>query len=159
MRYSSYSGPGSAPEPGERCGGDDINFGAGLWRLADPKVSLASFASLFLGLTAAAAQTPIAWGWLVLTVAGIFAVEVAKNASGEVFDFDSGVDQAISNENRSPFSGGKRVLVDALLTRRQTWGIALAGYALATGAGLSICALREPRVLMIGAAGMFLAFF
>ena len=136
-----------------------MSFGAGLWRLADPKVSLASFASLFLGLAVAGARAPLAWGWLALTVAGIFAVEVAKNASGEVFDFDSGVDQAVSDEDRSPFSGGKRVLVDALLTRRQTWGIALAGYARASAAGLAICTLREPRVLLLGLAGMALAFF
>ncbi len=136
-----------------------MNFGVGLWRLADPKVSLASFASLFLGLAAASAHVPLAWGWLVLTVAGIFAVEVAKNASGEVFDFDSGVDQAVSNEDRSPFSGGKRVLVDSLLSRGQTWAIALGGYSLAIVIGLLICVMLEPRVLTIGIAGTALAFF
>ena len=126
-----------------------MNFGVGLWRLADPKVSLASFASLFLGLAAAGTQAPLAWSWLVLTVAGIFAVEVAKNASGE----------AVSNEDRSPFSGGKRVLVDSLLSRRQTWAIALGGYSLAIVIGLLICVMLEPRVLTIGIAGTALAFF
>jgi 1,4-dihydroxy-2-naphthoate octaprenyltransferase len=78
----------------------------GVWRLADPKITLASAASLLLGASAAAADGPIAWGWLVLTVAGIFFVEVAKNVSGEVFDFDSGADRAVAPEDRSPFSGG-----------------------------------------------------
>jgi 1,4-dihydroxy-2-naphthoate octaprenyltransferase len=136
-----------------------MSFAAGLWRLADPKVSLASFASLFLGLASSASEAPLSWGWLLATVAGIFAVEVAKNASGEVFDFDSGVDQAVSADDRSPFSGGKRVLVDDLLSRGQTWGIALGGYGLATLVGLLICLLREPRVLAFGLAGMALAFF
>ena len=122
------------------------SFGAGFWRLADPKISLASFASLFLGAAAAAAGGPLHWGWLAVTVAGIFALEVAKNASGEVFDYDSGTDLAIRPEDRSPFSGGKRVLVDGLLSRGETWAIAVAGYALsvAAGLGLSLIHISEP---------------
>ena len=46
-------------------------------------------------------------------------VEV-RRAPGEVFDFHSGTDQAVAYQDRSPFSGGKRVLVDHLLPRRQT---------------------------------------
>ncbi|MFN8645474.1 MAG: prenyltransferase [Gemmatimonadales bacterium] len=135
------------------------NFGSGFWRLADPKISLASFASLFLGTAAAAAGGPLHWGWLAVTVAGIFALEVAKNASGEVFDYDSGTDLAIRPEDRSPFSGGKRVLVDGLLTRAETWAIALGGYALTVVAGLCIVAFREPKVLWLGVAGMGCAYF
>ncbi|MBK6421212.1 MAG: prenyltransferase [Gemmatimonadetes bacterium] len=135
------------------------SFGAGFWRLADPKISLASFASLFLGAAAAAAGGPLHWGWLAVTVAGIFALEVAKNASGEVFDYDSGTDLAIRPEDRSPFSGGKRVLVDGLLSRGETWAIAVAGYALSVAAGLGIVAFREPRVLWIGLAGVACAYF
>jgi 1,4-dihydroxy-2-naphthoate octaprenyltransferase len=135
------------------------SFGAGLWRLADPKISLASVASMALGAAAAAHDGPVAWGWLALTVAGIFFIEVAKNASGEVFDFDSGADLAVGREDRSPFSGGKRVLVDALLSRRQTIGIAAVAYALGSAAGLAIAAAREPGVLWLGATGMSLAFF
>jgi 1,4-dihydroxy-2-naphthoate octaprenyltransferase len=136
-----------------------MDFTAGLWRLADPKVSLASFASLFLGACAAAATGPFHWGWFALTFAGIFAIEVAKNASGEVFDWDAGVDQAVEDRDRSPFSGGKRVLVDGLLSRRQARGIAAAGYALGIAAGLAIVAWREPRVLWLGLAGTALAYF
>ena len=96
------------------------NFGLGLWRLADPKISLASMASLFLGACASAATGPLHWGWLAFTVLGIFCIEVAKNASGEIFDFDSGADPGVAPEHLTPFSGGKRVLVEALLTRSQT---------------------------------------
>ena len=83
------------------------DFFAGFWRLADPKISLASMASMLLGACAAALDGPLAPGWLALTVAGIFFLEVAKNASGEVVDWDSGTDQAVAPEDRSPFSGGK----------------------------------------------------
>jgi hypothetical protein len=43
-----------------------------------------------------------------------------QNASGELYDHDSGTDRAVAPEDRSPFSGGKRVLADGLLTRAQT---------------------------------------
>jgi 1,4-dihydroxy-2-naphthoate octaprenyltransferase len=135
------------------------DFRAGLWRLADPKITLASMASLFLGVSFAAADGPLSPGWLALTVAGIFFLEVAKNASGEIFDFDSGTDRAVGPEDRSPFSGGKRVLVDGLLSRGQTRAIAAAGYLLAIAAGLAIAAFREPAVLGFGVAGVALAFF
>jgi 1,4-dihydroxy-2-naphthoate polyprenyltransferase len=131
----------------------------GLLRVADPKITLASVASMMLGLGAAARGGPIAWPWLLLTVAGVFFVEVAKNASGEVFDFDSGTDLAVTADDRSPFSGGKRVLVEGLMTRRQAGLTAGIFYLLAVGTGLAIVVLREPRVLPLGMLGVGLAFF
>jgi len=131
----------------------------GIWRLADPKITLASVASMVVGTAAAAHDGPIAWGWLALTVLGVFGVEVGKNASGELVDFDSGTDLAVADDDRTPFSGGKRVLVDRLLTREQTKAVAAAGYALALAAGLAIVAWREPRVLWLGLLGAACAFF
>ncbi len=133
-------------------------LGAGIWRLADPKISLASMASMLLGACIAATQGALAPGWLALTVLGIFCLEVAKNASGEVFDYDSGTDLTIRPENRSPFSGGKRVMVDGLLSRRQTWVVAAVSYALGIVIGLAIVAWREPAVLPLGVVGVALAF-
>ena len=134
-------------------------FWLGFWRLADPKISLASFASMFLGACAAAAETRLSYLWLAVTVLGIFAIEIAKNASGEIFDFNSGNDQAVREEDRSPFSGGKRVLMDNLLTRSQTAGIAILFYVIGGLAGLAIVFWREPSILWLGMAGMALAFF
>ena len=130
----------------------------GIWRLADPKISLASAASMFLGACAAAAVVPLDWGWLGLTILGIFAIEVAKNASGEVFDFDSGADLAVASQDRTPFSGGKRVLVEGMLTREQTLLIAAVSYALGVGLGLSIALWRAPAVAGIGIIGVVLAY-
>jgi 1,4-dihydroxy-2-naphthoate octaprenyltransferase len=134
-------------------------FWQGFWRLADPKISLASFASMFLGACIAAASGPIHFGWLALTVLGVFAIEVAKNASGDMFDFDSGDDQAIRAEDRTPFSGGKRVLLDGLLTRGQTIGIAVVSYFVGIFAGIAIVIWREPSVLWWGILGTGMAFF
>lgn len=134
-------------------------FWRGVWRVADPKITLASAASMVLGTALAFAEGPLHLGWLLLTVVGIFCVEAAKNSSGELFDWDSGADQAVAEEDRSPFSGGKRVLVDGLWTRGQTAAVAAFFYAVAILAGLLIVALREPRVLWLGMAGLALAFF
>ena len=135
------------------------NFCMGLWRLADPKISLASFAAMFLGACAAARDGALSWKWLALTVLGIFFIEIAKNASGEIVDFDSGTDLAVAAEDRSPFSGGKRVLIDGLLTRKQTIGIAAVNYLLGIAAGLVIVAYREPQILWLGVVGVALAYF
>ena len=135
------------------------NFLAGFWRLADPKISLASMVSIFLGTCAAAAQRPIDFYWLAITVIGIFAIEVAKNASGELFDFDSGADLGIAPEDRSPFSGGKRVLVEGLLTRKQTICIAALGYLIGAVLGFAIVVWKQPAVFWIGFVGMVCAFF
>ena len=134
------------------------DFWKGLWHLADPKISLASLASMFLGACAAAAVGPLHVGWLALTVLGIFAIEVAKNASGEIFDFDSGTDLAIAADDRSPFSGGKRVLVDGLLTRGETIAISAIGYAIGLAAGFAIAWLREPGILWFGLVGVACAY-
>jgi 1,4-dihydroxy-2-naphthoate polyprenyltransferase len=135
------------------------NFIVGFWHLSDPKISLASLASMFLGASLAAADGAIDYGWLAVTVLGILTVEVAKNASGEVYDFDSGADQAVKPADRSPFSGGKRVIVDGLLTRGQTIGIAIGSYAVAVAIGATLFAKREPTVLWLGVVGVALAFF
>jgi 1,4-dihydroxy-2-naphthoate octaprenyltransferase len=134
------------------------NFCRGLWRLADPKISLASFASLLLATCAAAAAGPLHIGWLVVTVLGIFALEVAKNASGEIFDFDSGTDQAVEPADRSPFSGGKRVLVEGLLTRGESIAISTVCYLVGLVAGFGIVLFREPGILWIGLMGVACAY-
>ena len=131
----------------------------GLFRVADPRITLASVASMTLGAAAAARDGPLSWGWLALTVLAVVMIETAKNASGELFDFDSGTDLAVAIEDRSPFSGGKRVLVDGLLTRRQTVAVAAIAYALAVATGFVIAWTREPRVFWLGVAGVACAWW
>lgn len=131
----------------------------GVYRIADPKITLASVASMFVGACAAAADGKISWLWLAITVLGVFCIEAAKNASGEIFDWDSGTDQAIKAEERTPFSGGKRVIVEGLLSRRTTAIVAVVFYLLGGIAGMLIVVLREPSVIWLGLAGAALAFF
>jgi 1,4-dihydroxy-2-naphthoate polyprenyltransferase len=133
------------------------SLAAGLGRLADPKISLASFSSLFLGTVLAAHDGALSIAWLVVTVSGIFALEIAKNASGEIHDFAA--DKLVRPEERTPFSGGKRVLVDGLLSPRETAMIAAAGYFVAAACGAAIVLFREPAVLGLGVLGLACAYF
>ncbi len=135
------------------------SIAAGIWRVADPKITLASVASMIVGGAVAGHDGPMAWGWLALTVLGVFAVEAAKNASGEIFDWDSGCDTGLTEAERTPFSGGKRVLVDGLMTRGQTAIMAAVFYLIAIVVGLAIVIAREPAVIYVGVVGVALAYF
>ncbi len=79
-------------------------FWRGVWRIVDPKITLASAGAMFIGICAAAHDGPIYPRWMVLTVLGIFLLEAAKNASGELFDWDSGTDARVSSAEPSASS-------------------------------------------------------
>lgn len=131
----------------------------GIYRLSDPKISLASISAMLLGTCAASMYGQVDWPWLLPTVIGILFLEAAKNASGDVFDYDSGTDLAVADADRSPFSGGKRVIVDGLMTRQQTIVAASVFYLLGITAGLAIVFLHEPKILIIGFIGVAFAYF
>lgn len=134
----------------------DGKLKTGFWRLADPKISITSAASIAVGASLAADYPGFSWAWLLILGVAMFCMEVAKNAWGDVYDFDSGTDLAVKPEDRTDFSGGKRVLVDAILTRRQTWAIAFGFGAVGLLLGAGIVFMREPDVFWLGAAGLAL---
>ena len=131
-------------------------FSVGFWRLADPKISITSVASMAIGAALAARDGSFSWHWVLVMGIAMFAMEVAKNAWGDVYDYDSGTDLAVKPEDRTGFSGGKRVMVDNILTRGQTWAIA----GLFTATGLSLGALmvflQEPSIFWLGTAALVL---
>jgi len=132
------------------------NLQNGLMRLADPKISITSAASMAIGAALAASHANFSWFWLLVLAAAMFCMEVAKNAWGDVYDYDSGTDLAVKPQDRTDFSGGKRVLVDGILTRRQTWGIAFVFGILGLMLGALIVFGREPSVFWLGALGLVL---
>jgi 1,4-dihydroxy-2-naphthoate octaprenyltransferase len=132
------------------------NFRAGLWRLADPKISITSAASMAIGASMAAGASRYSWLWLAVMGLAMFCMEVAKNAWGDVIDYDSGTDLAVAPEDRTGFSGGKRVMVDGLLSRGQTWAIAAAFSAAGLGLGALMVFLREPGLFYPGCAALLL---
>lgn len=133
---------------------------AGFWQLADPKIWIASTVPMLAGAALAYADTgTIAWGWLLLALFGIYLIEIGKNAVNEFVDYSTGVDRYITAEKRTPFSGGKKTIIDGKLTLAETAGIAALTLAAAFFVGLYISVAREPAVFYIGMAGGVLAVF
>lgn len=128
---------------------------AGFWRLADPKITLASMSSIFLAACLVITYGELHIYWLLATIVSFFAIEVAKNASGDIYDYKT--DMAVAVEDRTDFSGGKRVLVDGLLNIGQTWAIALVFYILGITGGIIIVLYREPQAIWLGLIGLILA--
>lgn len=127
---------------------------SGVYRLADPKIMLASLVPFLCGMAIAhreGAGVPLLL--LLGALAALFGVEVGKNAVNDLFDFRSGADLGVRPEERTPFSGGKRVLVDGLLTERQVVASAVGGFAFALLFGSYVAVARDPRLLLLGAAG------
>jgi len=136
--------------------GEHRDFWQGFWRLADPKVSMTSVAGVYLATCYVALHDDVAWLWVLLILLALFAMEIAKNAWGDAIDFDSGNDLYVDERDRTNFSGGKRVLVDGLLTRRETWAIALVTSAVGVLIGSMIVFAREFDAIWIGVVGLAL---
>lgn len=134
----------------------ESQFKVGFWRLADPKISITSAAAMAIGAALAARDGSFSWSWLLVMGLAMFCMEVAKNAWGDVYDYDSGTDQAVKPEDRTDFSGGKRVLVDNILTRNQTWAIALLFGGVGLILGAIIVFLREPSLFWLGTLALVL---
>lgn len=132
------------------------DFYRGLWRLSDPKISITSAASMAIGAAMAAGGADFSWGWLLILVLAMFCMEVAKNAWGDVYDYDSGTDLAVAKADQTNFSGGKRVLVEELLTRGETWAIAAGFSVIGLALGAMMVFLREPSLFALGFVALVL---
>ncbi|MDN5331484.1 MAG: 1,4-dihydroxy-2-naphthoate polyprenyltransferase [Tepidanaerobacteraceae bacterium] len=70
--------------------------------------------------------------WLFWSMIGVYLIEIGKNAINEFVDYESGVDRYVTPDKRTPFSGGKKVIVDGILSVSEVkaiavWTMALAG--------------------------------
>lgn len=139
----------------------DSVFLKGFMQVADPKIWVASVIPLAAGASLAwcfGTQTkPLSWLWFLLAMIGVFLVEIAKNALNEVVDYQSGVDPGIDAEHRTPFSGGKKTIVDGRLNLTQCIYIAVVCYALAALIGIALVLFVEPKIFWVGLAGFVLA--
>ncbi len=128
----------------------------GLWQVADPKIWVASTVPM-------AAGASLAYGlngafnlyWLLVAMAAVYLIETGKNAINEAVDYKSGVDLMV--KHRTPFSGGKKSIIDGLLTPLQAGLIGIAATGAACLLGLYILLYREASLIYIGIAGVFLS--
>jgi len=134
------------------------NLLEGVWRLVDPKIALASLVPFIVGTALAGdRRATIPWGLALGAFLAIFFVEVGKNAVNDLYDFRSGADTAVRPEERSPFSGGKRVLVDHLVTERDLVVIAWIAFAAAGVIGVEIATRTRPALLLLGAVAALIS--
>lgn len=137
-----------------------LRFWKGFWQIADPKIWIASTVPMAVGGALAYAHSGIFhWGWFLCGAAAIYLLETGKNAVNEYIDYRTGVDRFVSPANRTPFSGGKKTIIDGKLTLRENLVIGAVTIALGSLLGLYIVFTREFNVLWIGLAGVFFALF
>jgi 1,4-dihydroxy-2-naphthoate octaprenyltransferase len=116
----------------------------------------ATFVPVLLGLAIAARVGSFDLLSAVLTLAAAAAVHLGLNVANDVFDTLSGADDA----NRTPtrFSGGSRVIQNALVSVREMSVLALVCYGVAAVLGLVLLAMRgSPALVVIALVGLFIS--
>jgi 1,4-dihydroxy-2-naphthoate polyprenyltransferase len=132
-------------------------FIRGVWHLSDPKIWTASLVPFLLGTAIAYSHgIPILWDLVVASVVVLILIEVGKNGINEYFDYKSGADLYVTAENRTPFSGGKKVIIDGFLSLRQVGLISVVCLTAAIVAAIPILQ-RKPGMLIFGMTGVILA--
>lgn len=134
----------------------------GFWQLADPKVWLASTVPMILAVCLSLKSDRsgnFSLFWCLLAVAGVYLIEIGKNAVNEYVDFKSGVDTYVDEEHRTDFSGGKKTIIQGKLTANEALVIGVATLMAAGGIGLLFVIFRWFDVIWIGLLGMFFAIF
>lgn len=133
---------------------------SGFWQVADPKIWIASTIPMTVGAAVAYAhQRSFYWGWFLVGVLVIYLLEIGKNAINEYIDYQSGVDRFVTPEKRTPFSGGKKTIIDGKLTLQENLVIGILTIAIGSLIGLYIVFFWELNVLWFGLAGVFFALF
>ncbi len=132
----------------------------GFWQLADPKIWIASTIPMAVGGALAYGNTGhFDLYWFIVSLAGIYFIEIGKNAVNEFVDYQTGVDRYVAPDKKTPFSGGKKTIVEGKLTVSEVKAIALVTFLMAAATGLYVALFREMNIIWIGLPGIFLAIF
>lgn len=130
----------------------------GIIKLADPKIWIASTVPMILGTVLAFAYgDAFHLGWILVAFTVVYLIETGKNAINEVVDYYYGADRFIDEEHRNAFSGGKKTIIDGLLTTGQALIIFIITMVLACVLGILIIVFKEPKLFFIGGMGVILA--
>lgn len=132
----------------------------GFWQLADPKIWIASTVPMAVGAALAFGRTGrFNIFWFVISLVAAYLIEIGKNAVNEVVDYLSGVDRNVEPDKKTPFSGGKKTIIEGKLTVLEAGIISFFTFGAACLIGIYIMFFREMSIFWIGFAGVLLAFF
>ena len=132
----------------------------GFWQIADPKIWIASTIPMAVGGAVAFAYSgSFSWPWFLIGAAAIYLIEIGKNAINEYVDYLSGVDRFVTPDKRTPFSGGKKTIIDGKLTLKENLVIGIITIAAGSLLGLLIIFIRDFNIIWFGLAGVFFALF
>lgn len=117
----------------------------------------ATLVPILLGAVVARSHGYSAWRLTALALIGASCIHLGLNVLNDIFDVSSGADTA--NVTPTPFSGGSRVLLYGLVTKRWMWTLALAFFAVGCAIGGYLAVTRATEILWLGAAGVALSVF
>ena len=117
----------------------------------------ATFVPILLGIAVAGYVNGFNWWLALLTLVGGAAIHLGVNVFNDVFDTQSGADEA--NVNPTQFSGGSRVILYGLVSMRTMAMLASAFFAVGIGIGVYLAATRGWDLLWLGVAGALIGFF
>ena len=116
----------------------------------------ATFAPVLLGLAVAARAGILDPVTALITLVAASSVHLGLNVANDVFDTLQGADDA--NTTPTKFSGGSRVLQNALVSMREMSMLAAGCYGVAIVLGLVLLILRfSPELAAIAAVGLFIS--
>ena len=116
----------------------------------------ATFAPVLLGLAVAARAGFFDAVTALITLVAASAVHLGLNVANDVFDTLQGADDA--NTTPTKFSGGSRVLQNALVSIREMSLLAAGCYGVAAALGLALLVMRgSPALVAIYALGLFIS--
>ena len=135
------------------------SFWKGFWLLANPRFWVASTVPMLVGTALAYGMTgKFNFYWFIISLVGLYFIEIGKMAANELVDYLTGVDLAVAADHLTPFSGGRnRVIINGRLQIRDVLIITVVMLTLGGLVGLYITFFHEPRIFYIGTAGLFLA--
>jgi 1,4-dihydroxy-2-naphthoate octaprenyltransferase len=117
----------------------------------------ATFVPILLGIAIAGWKHGFDWWLALLTVIGGACIHLALNVANDVFDTQSGADEA--NVNPTQFSGGSRVILYGLLSMRQMALLSAGFYVVGIAIGLYLASQAGWELLWLGVAGALISVF
>ncbi len=117
----------------------------------------ATLVPVLLGALVARSQGHSAWWLTALTLLGAACIHLGLNVVNDLFDVASGADA--ENVTPTPFSGGSRVLLYGLASRRWMWTLAVTFFVTGATIGTYLAVTRTLGILWLGMAGVALSVF